>query len=106
MARVEARGFLTDDADRMIAVLAERLAWPVGTDVSDADGGCRRVRMGANLSQGAKLELVQPPDAATTEAKFPAPWRAGAYAARNPRHPLAAQPTHLPRPGTPPDEHP
>src|SRR3546814_7859103 len=86
MARVEARGFLTDDADRMIAVLAERLAWPVGTDVSDADGGCRRVRMGANLSQGAKLELVQPRDAATHEAKFLAAWGPGAYAVRSEEH--------------------
>src|SRR3546814_6840971 len=82
MARLVSRGCLTDDADRIIAVLAERLAWPVGTDVSDADGGCRRVRMGANLSQGAKLELVQPRDAATHEAKFLAAWGPGAYAVR------------------------
>src|SRR3546814_13152486 len=91
MARLVSRGCLTDDADRIIAVLAERLAWPVGTDVSDADGGCRRVRMGANLSQGAKLELVQPRDAATHEAKFLAAWCPGAYAVRISVHHLDAQ---------------
>src|SRR3546814_16955353 len=39
-------------------------------------------RSGANLSQGAKLELVQPRDAATHEAKFLAAWGPGAYAVR------------------------